>query len=539
MSSNTDKCGPPAARGRARVRHDLRTFVNHVIGYSEMLHEQASDGGWTEGAQDLMRILKAGRTLLALVNECFSDEQIHRADFDFFHIQHELRTPVNQVVGYSEMLAEQSAEAGFGEMRADLDRIRNAALHLMTRMEAEFDSTHRAEGLTPAGETGDGGHADQKDEASDRSIAPLPPKQEHLLAKFSFSESGYLLLVDDDSTNRDLLSRRLQQLGHTVVCAANGVQALKLMRAERFDLVLLDMVMPDVSGFEVLDRIRSDDALRQVPVLMLSALDDLESVVRCIERGAEDYLAKPFDPVLLRARIGACLQKTRLQQQEKAYLQLLQDEREKSETLLLNILPRSIADRLKNDEEPIADSFDQATVMFADLVGFTSLAAHISADEIVRLLNEIFTAFDLLTEKRGLEKIKTIGDAYMVVGGIPQPRPDHAEAVADLSLAIRDEIWEFNADNRTNLQMRIGISSGPVTAGVIGRHKFAYDLWGDTVNLASRMESLAHPDTILVTESTRQLLSGTHNLTERGPVDVRGRGVMTVFLLESRTHASG
>lgn len=209
-------------------------------------------------------------------------------------------------------------------------------------------------------------------------------------------------------------------------------------------------------------------------------------------------------------------------------------EREKAERLLLNILPESIAKRLKQEQDTIADSFEEVTVLFADIVDFTKLSGQISPTELVGLLNEIFSRFDRLVERYGLEKIKTIGDSYMVVGGLPLLRTDHAEAVAEFALDMQQEINEFNAEKAQVFRMRIGIHSGPVVAGVIGLKKFIYDLWGDTVNIASRMESHGIPGSIQVSRATYERLQGKYLFQERGTIYVKGKGEMTTYLLNSR-----
>ena len=209
----------------------------------------------------------------------------------------------------------------------------------------------------------------------------------------------------------------------------------------------------------------------------------------------------------------------------------LRYQQEQSELLLLNILPKLIAERLKGDESTIADSFAEVTVLFADIVGFTELSADTPPTKLVELLNEIFSAFDLLAEKHGLEKIKTIGDAYMVVGGLPTPRADHAEAIAAMALDMQNAIAHFNRKNDKTFSIRIGINTGPVVAGVIGIKKFIYDLWGDTVNTASRMESHGIPGEIQVTDATYELLKSQYQFQERGVIQVKGKGNMTTYLL--------
>jgi class 3 adenylate cyclase len=209
----------------------------------------------------------------------------------------------------------------------------------------------------------------------------------------------------------------------------------------------------------------------------------------------------------------------------------LRAEKEKSETLLLNILPSEIAHRLKNETDAIADSFPDVTVLFADIVGFTELSCCVAPIELVKLLNRIFSAFDQLAEKHGLEKIKTIGDAYMVVGGLPTPRADHVSSVAEMALDMQQEIARFNAETGERFSIRIGINTGPVVAGVIGIKKFIYDLWGDTVNTASRMESHGIPGYIQVTQATYERLQGNYLFKERGVIQVKGKGEMVTYLL--------
>lgn len=215
----------------------------------------------------------------------------------------------------------------------------------------------------------------------------------------------------------------------------------------------------------------------------------------------------------------------------KAWQEALRNEQEQSDRLLLNILPQLIAERLKQQQSTIADSFEEVTVLFADLVGFTELASRLSPTQLVELLNQIFSAFDELSQGYGLEKIKTIGDAYMVVGGLPKPRRDHAEAIAQMALDMQKIINHFNSQNNQALSIRIGINTGPVVAGVIGIKKFSYDLWGDTVNTASRMESQGKANRIQVTEETYQRLKDKFVLEDRGEIPVKGKGKMQTYFL--------
>lgn len=216
------------------------------------------------------------------------------------------------------------------------------------------------------------------------------------------------------------------------------------------------------------------------------------------------------------------------------FVQAREREQARSERLLLNVLPEVVATRLKNDEGIIADAHADVTVVFADIVGFTPLAERLAAEDVVAILDQVFARWDELAARFGVEKIKTIGDAYMVASGIPVHRTDHVEAAADMALAMRAEIAQVAARGVPNLDVRIGIDTGPVVAGVIGRSKFIYDLWGDTVNTASRMESHAPVGAIQVTRRCFEQLSGTYDLHERGSVDVKGKGAMLTYLLIGR-----
>jgi PAS domain S-box-containing protein len=220
--------------------------------------------------------------------------------------------------------------------------------------------------------------------------------------------------------------------------------------------------------------------------------------------------------------------------QRKTIEAALHYQQEQTERLLLNVLPQPILERLKREDGIIADSFAEATVLFADLVGFTALASQITAPALVSLLNRIFSAFDQLTEKYGLEKIKTIGDAYLIVGGVPISRPDHAEAMANIAIEMRQAIQQFSTPEGEPLKLCIGINTGAVVAGVIGTKKFSYDLWGDTVNVASRMQSHTPADSIQVTEATYERLQGQYHFEERGLIAVKGKGMMKTYLLLGR-----
>ncbi len=506
----------------ANLRHSLRTPLNQILGYTEMLQEEAAELGCVVELLDLQKVHAAGQQLLALVNESLSQARVRAGRFDLVEFRRDARTLLNLIVGYSGMCGENLVDPRHIQVTDDLGRIETAAANLLGFLE---DSSV-LETLTKQGQA--------------TVFLRLPPVATPSANSTSVAGAesqglvGTLLVVDDDEMNRDLLLRRLERQGHKILVAENGRRALEQLASTKVDLILLDILMPELDGLQTLERLKSSETQKHTPVIMLSALDEIDRVVRCIEVGADDYLSKPYNPVLLKARINACLEKKRMRDQEQAFLEQLQIEREKSERLLLNILPQSIAARLKDGATIIADNFSDVTVLFADLVDFTKLASCIPASELVRLLNEVFSQFDWLAELHGLEKIKTIGDAYMAVGGLPNARADHAVAVAEMALDMQRVISRVESIGGIQLALRIGLSSGPVVAGIIGSKKFIYDLWGDTVNIASRMESQGELGCIQVSQSTFDLLRETHVLQERGRLEIKGKGEMNTYFLLAR-----
>jgi class 3 adenylate cyclase len=407
-------------------------------------------------------------------------------------------------------------------------KLKDSADQLLGQIDAMVELAHR-EGDQP--HSGDR-RSKQMDVVADvlRTVAPLP----EIGPSPTMRQTSSVLVVDDNASNRDVLERRLTRDGHNVVTAVDGASALELVAKEEFGLILLDLIMPSMSGFEVLRRIKASDRTGDIPVIVISALDELDSVVRCIEAGAEDYLTKPFNPTLLRARVNASLEKKWLRDREKRFIADLEQEKRRSEALLLNILPQKIVDRMRGGEMVIADRVLEATILFCDLVGFTAISHELPADSVIDFLSKIFAAFDRLAAEHGVEKIKTIGDAYMAAAGIPEPQRDHALRIAEFALRMLEAVDVIAKVTGVKLQARIGVHTGPIVAGVIGTHKFAYDVWGDTVNTASRMESHSLPGRIQISAATRNLLDNRFIFESRGTIEVRGKGSMQTFFLNER-----
>jgi adenylate cyclase len=334
-----------------------------------------------------------------------------------------------------------------------------------------------------------------------------------------------ILIVDDNEDNRYTLARRLQREGWTNVASAeNGREALDRIVKERFDLVLLDIMMPEVNGYEVLEKLKADPRTRDIPVLMISALSEIESVVRCIGLGAEDYLPKPFNPVLLRARIGASLEKKRLHDQELSYLAEIERQRSRAEALLHAILPAQAVDELESSQTVTPRRHEDVVVVFADVVGFTAACDRLAPEKIVENLHLLASSFEDITAQHGLEKIKTVGDGLLATAGLLLPNPDPVmssiECAASTIASARGLPIPWN--------VRVGIHIGAVVAGVVGRQKFSFDIWGDTVNVAARLAGYGTSTGINLSAAAWRQVGTRIQTIPLGPIQIRGKGDLEV-----------
>lgn len=511
----------------SKLRHALRTPLNQIIGYSEMLMESVEENHAQAILPDLKRIHSSGGQLLAVINDALAPWKIDSGRIDFPGMRHAMRAPLTAILTQGGLCRDKARADGHDALVKDLEKILTAARNL----EKLFQSDAYAQELVVSGPAPAGTEEGMTDPGPLASVGSPAAASEDFGVSTQPMPTAKILTVDDDPMNRDMLSRRLEKLGYQVTDAGTGREALQKLKDGNFDLVLLDILMPDLDGFQTLEFMKADPRLRHVPVIMLTALDDVASTVRCIEAGAEDYVPKPFNPIVLRARITASLEKKRLRDQEQAFLAQLQVERSKSERLLLNVLPKAIAERLKAGQRTIVDSFIDSTVMFADIVGFTRIASKQSPHRTVQLLNELFSGFDRIAEQRELEKVKTIGDAYMLASGVPVIRNDHAEACAEAAFEFIEAVRVFNRRHQLDWSIRVGMNSGPVVAGIIGTKKFSYDLWGDTVNIASRMESHGQPGRIQVSEATKKLIEGKYEFTPVGVIEIKNSSPMPTYLL--------
>lgn len=350
-----------------------------------------------------------------------------------------------------------------------------------------------------------------------------------------------ILIVDDQPANVMLLERLLWDAAYvSVTSTSDPTEVRELHRANRYDLILLDLQMPKMDGFQVMENLRDLESGGYLPVIVITAQPDHK--VRALKAGARDFVSKPFELAEVLTRVYNYLETRLLQVETRRLYDQIVLQQKLSERLLLNVLPFSIAQQLKDRPEVtadtfagvIADSFLDATVLFADIVDFTKLSEGLSAQELVAMLNEVFSDFDRIVDENGVEKIKTIGDCYMAVAGLPIADANHAARAADTALEMLGAIEAFNLRTGYKLQIRIGLCSGPGVAGVIGKRKFIYDVWGDVVNTASRMESHGLPGHIQVSETTRRHLHAPFLLQERGQVHLKGKGDTKTWFLCGR-----
>lgn len=348
-------------------------------------------------------------------------------------------------------------------------------------------------------------------------------------------EPAHILVVDDDRTSRDYLARELQRHRHQVTTLEDGRQAIELLQRTRYtagepaiDLVLLDLRMRDVDGLTVLAEMKKDYGLRSVPVVMVSAYDEIDTVVRCISYGADDYLTKPYEPRILQARVNSCLAKAELRRQERLLSEQVRAAKLRADNLLYDIFPYTVAEELITSGAVKPRGCDNVAVLFCDIVGFTAYCNDRSPAEIVASLHELFTAYDEAIRETRVEKIKTIGDCMMVTAGLAQR---FENPVLSCIRCGEQMIQSANACS-THWSVRVGIHVGPVVAGMAGNRQYAFDVWGDTVNTAARVEAIAETNTIAVSEPAWAQVFEQCKGQSMGVKPLKGRKSMEVFRFE-------
>jgi adenylate cyclase len=512
---------PEAAGGRSpralwgQLRQELRTPVDAIIGVSELLLGDTDGVGQADFIANLKVILSAGNQLLGIIDDLLDTKKLASGDVVFnlaslvANLHYQVRQPINDVIGCSETLLENAGGQGRLEIIADLKKMQSDAAYVLSYINEIIDFSKIDAGLKKSGATD-----------SDR-VALIDRVMISLrgLAQDSAAVTGYesdsILVVDDNGINRDLLCRYLERQGHAVQVAPDGFKALEMIAAGSFDLVLLDIAMPGLSGYQVLQHLKTSATWRDLPVIMISAPDEMDSVISCLELGAEDYLPKPFNPLLLRNRVGDFLEKKRLRDLERAQQRQLQELNTALE--LRNRFIRQTFGSYLSDE--IVDAILQkgglniggekrrVTILMADLRGFTSISERLPAEDVVAMINiYLETMTDIIQKYQGTID-EFIGDGILVIFGAPILRPDDPRRAVACAVEMQLAMTSVNERNRQSgypeVALGIGINTGEVVMGNIGsRKRIKYAVVGRAVNLTARIESYTVGGQIFISEST-------------------------------------
>jgi adenylate cyclase len=505
------KAETPRSR-RAWLSHTHQALIapaHNLVELVGVMRAEARERGQEEFRADLERIHTSGRLLLMRFHELLDPLPLVEAERDALRLlRHELRTPLTHILGYCELWLQDAETFFLDGFLDDLRELHELGQQMLVRLDEIVLSLER------------GSCARLERETEPAFALPSPRPNE---------ETGAILVVDDDAYNRDLLSRLLRRDGHTVACAADADQAMNLIASHLFDLILLDIHLPDRDGVEALTAIKADERYRHLPVIVISAFDEMDLAVRCIECGAEDYLPKPFNPILLKARVNAGLEKKRLRDREVLFVQQIQQEKKRSDELLHVIFPDEIVRELKTTSLVRPRRFDNVAVLFCDVADFTPFCDGHEPEEVVRHLQELIELWENIAVRHHVEKIKTIGDAFMAAAGLLENPADHP-----VLHCVRCGLELIAASRRLPIpwEVRVGIHLGPVVAGVIGCRHYLFDLWGDTVNTAARMESHGIPGAVMLSQPAWEAVA-SHCLGEPlGRIDIKGKGPMELIRVD-------
>jgi adenylate cyclase len=513
----------------AQLRHELRTPLNHIIGYAEMLMEELEGGDRADLVARLGTLRADAREFLGLLNRVLA--QGGAGPLDLAAARGALVPLLERIRSAAAALRREAAGIGGGSLAPDLDRIHAATERLAALLDL---GTGPVEATRP-GPT-----------RSAEAAEPVKPR-------------SVILVVDDSEENRDMLARRLRRQGHEVATANGGQSGLDLLARTPVDLVLLDVMMPDLDGYAVLQRIKDDPALRDIPVVMISALDELDSVVRCIQLGADDYLGKPFEPVLLQARVGACLEKKRLHDDEARHRRALAEMNQTLEHRVaeqvtqlerLGRLKRFFSPQLAEAivaggaADPLKTHRREVTVVFLDLRGFTAFAETAEPEELMELLREYHAEMGrlILAHEGTLERFT--GDGMMIFFNDPVEVPDAAARAVRMAVAMRDVVTCLSAHWRKrgwDLGHSVGIAQGYATIGAIGfEGRWDYGAIGTVTNLAARLCGEAAAGQILISAKVAAAVEGLIDAEDRGFLTLKGMArpvpIWSVRGLTTRDH---
>lgn len=500
----------------AQLRHDLRTPLNGVIGYGDLLVMQAEQLGIGPLVPDIQRLHVTATNVVEQIDRLLPPAR-EIAEIDINNLRARLREqllqPAQELVQESQDLLLKAGNSD-GAL-TDLTRQLGAARKLLSLIQELGTSCHpAAEGSMHAG--------------FERVFSRVGRRSGSARAT---ADAGTLLIVDDNAMNRDLLARQLVHEGYSVFTAASGTEALEKLRLHDFDLVLLDVIMPEMDGLQVLEHVQRDAKLAEVPIVMISAsLNEMDAVGRCIEKGAVDYFSKPFDPVLLRARISATLHIRRLRQGLRRAQEELVDSSAAIDELIRSFVPGPLSEALKRGERSACAHYPEITAVVVRLEGVDALASRCGPSDAIARTSEMLGILDRCSSQRELEIVRVADDTYTAVVGAPEWRDDHAHLAAEYAMDVVRVVQE-RSERSDRLEVKIGVNTGALVAGVAGEGRLVFGLWGDAVRIAEAIAHQAPVGTIYISAATHAKLEGTHEFGQPLVVEVPGKGLLRTYPL--------
>jgi class 3 adenylate cyclase/CheY-like chemotaxis protein len=521
--------GPARARRLylTRRRHELLAQVHAILDVCDLLLREEKVAACARVAGDLQTVRNSAGRVAAMVLDVLGPERLDTAgplpEATAKALNHDLRSLLTIVLTYGEELRRAARKYFLEDFAAELEQVRSLGRRAVALVDSTVTQLRSPEGC---------GAVDGAQAYLDRMAGTLDEPADDA-PEAPAAEPGLILVAEDNDDLRRRLCELLADQGHEVVAARDGAEAIERIGTRPFDLLLTDIEMPRANGFQVIDHLKADPQLRDVPVIVISGHGELDGIAYCIKRGAEDYLPKPFNRTLLKARVDACLEKKRLRDRHER-------QRKRFDELLHEILPAPVVAELCETHQVKPRRRDEVAVLFADIVDFTPFCDrhHDRPEVVVGHLGRMFEAWESIASDYRVQKIKTIGDAFMAASGLLE---DAANPVLDC-VACGLRMIRYTQDLRDErgeplrFNLRVGIHVGPVVAGVLGRRSSLYDLWGDTVNTAARLESHGDKGCInLSADAWARVADHVRGRWKNGPREIKGKGMMELFHLDPAT----